>query len=81
MNAARASITWTSIASAIFMIWKRLAWRMCCPSPAVVIVEWPERLTLRTDWPVMRIHLEHIAEDTRQITMRDDLGSLEAATG
>jgi tRNA threonylcarbamoyladenosine biosynthesis protein TsaE len=36
---------------------------------AIVIVEWPDRLTLRTDWPVMRIHLEHIAEDTRRISI------------
>lgn len=36
---------------------------------AIVIVEWPDRLTLRTDWPVTRIHLEHIAEDTRRISI------------
>ncbi|HXX19101.1 MAG TPA: tRNA (adenosine(37)-N6)-threonylcarbamoyltransferase complex ATPase subunit type 1 TsaE [Candidatus Acidoferrum sp.] len=36
---------------------------------AVVIVEWPEKLALRTDWPVLRIHLEHVAEDTRRITI------------
>ncbi len=34
---------------------------------AVVIVEWPDRLTLRTDWPVVRIKLEHVSEDTRRI--------------
>ncbi len=34
---------------------------------AVVIVEWPDKLTLRTDWPVVRIRLEHISEDTRRI--------------
>lgn len=40
---------------------------------AVVIVEWPDRLTLRTDWPILRIGLEHLAEDTRRITInRDD---------
>lgn len=38
---------------------------------AVVIVEWPEKLTLRTDWPVLRIHLEHVSEDTRRITIED----------
>jgi tRNA threonylcarbamoyladenosine biosynthesis protein TsaE len=36
---------------------------------AVVIVEWPDRLTLRTDWPVVRIHLVHVSEDTRQISI------------
>lgn len=40
---------------------------------AVVIVEWPDRLTLRTDWPVLRINLEHVAEDTRRIVMNGDL--------
>jgi len=34
---------------------------------AVVIVEWPDRLTLRTDWPILRISLEHVAEDSRRI--------------
>lgn len=34
---------------------------------AVVIVEWPDRLTLRTDWPILRISLEHVAEDTRHV--------------
>jgi tRNA threonylcarbamoyladenosine biosynthesis protein TsaE len=36
---------------------------------AVVIVEWPDKLTLRTDWPVVRIRLEHVAEDTRRIVI------------
>jgi tRNA threonylcarbamoyladenosine biosynthesis protein TsaE len=36
---------------------------------AVVIVEWPDRFTLRTDWPVVRVHLEHVAEETRRITI------------
>jgi tRNA threonylcarbamoyladenosine biosynthesis protein TsaE len=34
---------------------------------AVVIVEWPDRMKLRTDWPIVRIQLEHVAEDTRKI--------------
>ena len=40
---------------------------------AVVIVEWPDRLTLRTDWPILRINLEHVAEETRRIVMNGDL--------
>jgi tRNA threonylcarbamoyladenosine biosynthesis protein TsaE len=36
---------------------------------AVIIVEWPDRLQLRTDWPVVRIQLEHVAEDTRRISV------------
>ena len=27
--------------------------------PSIVIVEWSERLTFRSDWPVIRIELEH----------------------
>ena len=45
---------------------------------AVVIVEWPDKLTWPTDWPIVRIHLEHIAEDTRQISI-DDPASLLGA--
>lgn len=47
--------------------------------PGVVLVEWPERLSLRTDWPVLRINLEHVAEDTRRIVIRDDAGILSEA--
>jgi tRNA threonylcarbamoyladenosine biosynthesis protein TsaE len=38
---------------------------------AIVIVEWSEKLALRTDWPVVRIHLEHVSEDVRRISMDD----------
>ncbi|HXJ18528.1 MAG TPA: tRNA (adenosine(37)-N6)-threonylcarbamoyltransferase complex ATPase subunit type 1 TsaE [Candidatus Polarisedimenticolia bacterium] len=38
---------------------------------AIVIVEWPEKFTLRADWPVVRIHLEHVSEDTRRISIED----------
>jgi tRNA A37 threonylcarbamoyladenosine biosynthesis protein TsaE len=36
-----------------------------------VIVEWSEKFALRTDWPVVRIHLEHVAEDTRRISIEN----------
>lgn len=36
---------------------------------AVVIVEWPDRLTLRTDWPILRIELEHVSDDSRRIVL------------
>ncbi len=39
--------------------------------PAIVIVEWPEKFFLRTDWPVLRIELEHAGEDTRRIRVSD----------
>lgn len=44
--------------------------------PGVVIVEWPDKLTLHTDWPILRIQLEHVAEDTRKITIRDEASIL-----
>ncbi len=43
---------------------------------AVVIVEWPEKLSLRVDWPVLRIQLEHVAEDTRRISIVDEENAL-----
>jgi tRNA threonylcarbamoyladenosine biosynthesis protein TsaE len=43
---------------------------------AVVIVEWPDRLTLRTDWPVVRIQLEHVDETTRRISVQEECGAL-----
>ena len=39
--------------------------------PAVVVVEWPERFSLRTDWPKIRVQLEHLEGDTRRITISD----------
>jgi tRNA threonylcarbamoyladenosine biosynthesis protein TsaE len=35
--------------------------------PCILIVEWSERLTLRTDWPIVRIELEHLGGDRRGI--------------
>ncbi len=40
---------------------------------AVMIVEWPEKLNIRTDWPVIRIQLEHVSDDTRRIVMSEDV--------
>jgi tRNA threonylcarbamoyladenosine biosynthesis protein TsaE len=37
--------------------------------PAVVIIEWAQRFTLRTDWPQVVIHLEHVEADARRITI------------
>lgn len=39
---------------------------------AIVIVEWSERFALRTDWPVLRIHMEHAGEDVRKISVESD---------
>jgi tRNA threonylcarbamoyladenosine biosynthesis protein TsaE len=35
--------------------------------PAVLIVEWPDKFRLRTDWPIVRIELEHGGDDARRI--------------
>ncbi len=37
--------------------------------PAIVIVEWAERLSLRTDWPKISVHLEHLNGNSRRITV------------
>jgi tRNA threonylcarbamoyladenosine biosynthesis protein TsaE len=36
-------------------------------SPAVVLVEWPEKWTLPADWPVLRIHLAAMADGRHSI--------------
>jgi tRNA threonylcarbamoyladenosine biosynthesis protein TsaE len=43
---------------------------------AIVIVEWPENFSLRSDWPVVRIQLEHLGEDARRISITDESGAL-----
>ena len=30
--------------------------------PAIVIIEWPERFTFRTDWPTVEIQFEHAGD-------------------
>ena len=34
--------------------------------PGIVIVEWSERLTIRSEWPVVRIEMEHLGNDVRR---------------
>lgn len=36
---------------------------------AIVIVEWPEHFSFRTDWPTVEIQLEHAGEDARRIVI------------
>lgn len=36
---------------------------------AIVIIEWPERFTFRTDWPTVEIRLEHAGGDSRHMTI------------
>jgi len=44
--------------------------------PAVVIVEWPEKLDLRPDWPVVQIHLGHVDDNSRRMEVLDASGLL-----
>ena len=46
--------------------------------PAIVIVEWPEHLTLRTDWPRIDVRLQHVDEHIRRIEVLDPGGVLAA---
>lgn len=47
---------------------------------AIVLIEWAERFTLRTDWPSVRIHLEHAGEEARRIRLEDPAGALAEVT-
>jgi tRNA threonylcarbamoyladenosine biosynthesis protein TsaE len=38
--------------------------------PAVLLVEWSDRFHLRSDWPRLTIHLEHLEGDSRRILIR-----------
>jgi len=50
--------------------------------PGIVIVEWPDRLSVRTDWPAVRVELEHVSEDARKITIcEEDSAGDGAKTG
>jgi tRNA threonylcarbamoyladenosine biosynthesis protein TsaE len=37
--------------------------------PAVILIEWPDRFSLRTDWPQVKIQLEHMENDNRRIVI------------
>ena len=38
-------------------------------APAIVLVEWPEKWTLRTDWPGLRIHLTALEDGRHSIAI------------
>lgn len=46
---------------------------------AVVIIEWPEHFTLRTDWPKVEIRLDHSGGDSRRIAITN-LGAEKGLT-
>ena len=35
--------------------------------PAIVLIEWPEKLSLLTDWPLLRVQIGHAGADRRRI--------------
>ena len=37
--------------------------------PAIVILEWSQNFPLKTPWPQVRLHLQHLVGDARQITV------------
>lgn len=41
--------------------------------PAIVIVEWSERFSLRSDWPRIEVQLAHVENDVRQIRILEGL--------
>jgi tRNA threonylcarbamoyladenosine biosynthesis protein TsaE len=36
---------------------------------AIVIIEWPEHFTFRTDWPTVEVRLDHAGGDSRRIAV------------
>jgi len=48
---------------------------------AILIIEWPEKLAIRTDWPKLRINLKHESEDSRRISIDDDEVLLDPMEG
>ena len=46
---------------------------------AIVIIEWPERFSLRSDWPRISARLEHLEGDSRRITISESFLSENGA--
>jgi tRNA threonylcarbamoyladenosine biosynthesis protein TsaE len=40
-------------------------------TPAVAILEWPEKFPLPSPWPFFRVRLEHLGGDSRRIAVLD----------
>lgn len=38
-------------------------------SPAIVLIEWPEKWTILSDWPVLRIRLAALPDETHSIEL------------
>ena len=46
--------------------------------PAIIIVEWPEKMSVRTDWQTFEIDLEHVDENSRRIRVSELKPALNA---
>jgi tRNA threonylcarbamoyladenosine biosynthesis protein TsaE len=46
--------------------------------PAIVIIEWSERMALRNDWPQVMVRLEHMGDEARRIVVEDTESRLPA---
>jgi tRNA threonylcarbamoyladenosine biosynthesis protein TsaE len=46
--------------------------------PAIVIIEWSERFSLRSDWPRLLIRLEHLEGDARRIVISEPTAALQS---
>jgi tRNA threonylcarbamoyladenosine biosynthesis protein TsaE len=44
---------------------------------AIVIIEWPERFTFRTDWPTIEIRLDHAGGDSRRVAISGPITEIE----
>ena len=44
---------------------------------AIVIIEWPERFTFRTDWPTIEIRLDHAGGDSRRVAISGSITEIE----
>jgi tRNA threonylcarbamoyladenosine biosynthesis protein TsaE len=49
--------------------------------PAIVVVEWSERFSLRSDWPRVEVRLAHLAADMRRICIVESPDAPEAPRG
>lgn len=38
---------------------------------SIVIIEWPDRFSMRSDWPRISAHLEHLEGNSRRITISE----------
>ncbi|MGH9864141.1 MAG: tRNA (adenosine(37)-N6)-threonylcarbamoyltransferase complex ATPase subunit type 1 TsaE [Candidatus Acidiferrales bacterium] len=39
--------------------------------PTIVLIEWPDRMRLHTDWPVLCIGLDHVDDNVRKVTLSE----------